>query len=507
LKQSSGKLSSKQLAREETQMDASPTNSPSTAHFMRKATLGNEEDEVVEFETEETPKKVFPPGINGHLDGSPVGLSHRVVDVSVLSSPYYPPQNNNALSNNLHDISPIKPSDKYFFSNTQHQQVDNKAQGHFGDVAVTDIRESTFGRADLKGLLGDSKYSSSQFQNTSQFGASSTNNNKTSPVRVFAGENPLRATPSTSDTTFFNPKDPLLAPKNYSTGYTKADSGSLSNLTASTRNSEMNRFSGSPQLDSPVKPSYGLKIIAETPKHSNPGSISQGNYTNLPSPFLLSPIPQNSSPGLAGETHFYHNYHNSNVPMGSQNKLDTSLGYDHGIDPENWRSLVVDGMTYNSILSVGSEVSPMLGSQNDLLAQIQSKNNLNYQYSLSNADHILKGGSKEDKNYRGSRTSIDGLDGPDDQNSPTKLKHYVKSGYSMQGSRNNVMSGFQTPEEKHGYSSMPGTSRTGGYGLSQFNKDLEMDERFRQAMERSKETFNMMKNNNNWDTNLTNKIY
>jgi len=57
--------------------------------------------------------------------------------------------------------------------------------------------------------------------------------------------------------------------------------------------------------------------------------------------------------------------------------LDTSLGYDHGIDPENWRSLVVDGMTYNSILSVGSEVSPMLGSQNDLLAQIQSKNNLN----------------------------------------------------------------------------------------------------------------------------------
>jgi len=61
LKQSSGKLSSKQLAREETQMDASPTNSPSTAHFMRKATLGNEEDEVVEFETEETPKKSLSP--------------------------------------------------------------------------------------------------------------------------------------------------------------------------------------------------------------------------------------------------------------------------------------------------------------------------------------------------------------------------------------------------------------------------------------------------------------
>jgi len=345
----------------------------------------------------------------------------------------------------------------------------------------------------LKGLLQqhdnyhaktDSKY------NTSTFGtAAAHNNNKTpaiSPIRVFAGENPLKATPSTSET-FFNPRDPLLAAKNYSTGY-KNDNGSLSNLTASTRNSEINRYPNSPQLESPGKP-YALKINSEAPGNysqfkfgsdAHTRSVSnQNKYSSTPSPYLLSPIPHINSAGLPyqkGETHFYHSHHNA--ALGSQNKLDTSLGYDHGIDPENWRSLVVDGMTYNSILSVGSEVSPMLGSQNDLLAQLQSKNNLNYQYSMSNADQILKGnhhGYKDSKDYRGSRTSIDGLEN-EDNHSPTKLKqsqHYVKSGYSMQGSRNNVMSGVQTPEEKHtvagGYSSLPGTSRsTFAYDKSPF---------------------------------------
>jgi len=88
-----GKVPSKHLVREEVQMDGSPIHSPETAHFgfTGRVSIGNEEDEVVEFETEETPKKPLTPGPASNVGSPHHGLSHKIIDVSVLSSPYLGP--------------------------------------------------------------------------------------------------------------------------------------------------------------------------------------------------------------------------------------------------------------------------------------------------------------------------------------------------------------------------------------------------------------------------------
>src|SRR5690349_7383235 len=90
-----GKVPSKHLVRESVQMDVTPIHSPETAHFGfgfgLSTPMANEEDEVVEFEAEETPKKPLTPGPASNVGSPNHGLSHKIIDVSVLNSPYLGP--------------------------------------------------------------------------------------------------------------------------------------------------------------------------------------------------------------------------------------------------------------------------------------------------------------------------------------------------------------------------------------------------------------------------------
>jgi len=235
-----------------------------------------------------------------------------------------------------------------------------------------------------------------------------------------------------------------------------------------------------------------------------PNYGSTGLNTQYHSPSLLSPVPntysQQHSP-MFSTSHNSNQYLDSSPNKALNNDPCSRTSIDLSGNPEQWRSLVVDGLTYNTMLSVGGTNSPKVaGSTGDLLTQ--------QLHSLSPSRPNTAGGpfSYHTRDHdAGSRTSID--QGESDLHGVgTPQFKYTKSGFAKQGSLHTLgLNGLHSPDFGASYSS-PNTMRAleldSRSNLEKLN-DKETDDIFKRAMERSKETYEILSRSH---TNLKSSI-
>jgi len=162
------------------------------------------------------------------------------------------------------------------------------------------------------------------------------------------------------------------------------------------------------------------------------------NHQNLPEIPSLSMLQTSQEP----------NFYISNKSGMDRHNLDSSLHFETGGETEQYRSLVVDGLTYNSIHSIGPSTPKIDNTPADLLSRIGSVKS-HYTHG-SNSEHLRGFGDPYSQwGAQNSRNSLDrgiGLTTP-------QFRNYVETGFSNQGSRNSLSnSGMHTPTDNLSYS-------------------------------------------------------
>jgi len=190
-------------------------------------------------------------------------------------------------------------------------------------------------------------------------------------------------------------------------------------------------------------PSEGYN--AYNPNGKNPIDIyGPSAYYNYPSPYSTTQNNLPEIPSLSMIQSSEANFYISNKSLVDKAGLDTSINFENGGETEQYRSLCVDGLTYNSIPSIGPSTPKMDKNSGDLLSRISSAK------SYNNSDHIRNYGDPYSQwESQSSRNSFDlgiGLTTP-------QFKNYIETGFSNQGSRNSLAnSGSHTPTDHMPYS-------------------------------------------------------